>query len=454
VDIVVLALSKKFTKNLVAIGGTLTDIVRQSDGTLNITYTPATGSPIVFNAGIIPAGKSITAGVVGSDGHLTLTFDDGTTLDVGNVTGGNGETPQFQTVGNMLQFRFPSDLPGIWTDLYEFTSADMTSVVAGLQAQIDDLYFQVGDIGGARIPVTIQVMVTGELVITQPLNLQITRQGGPSFNILTDADGYFKTMFSPDETYTVSIIDSDIGGNPFSSQSVTVAMPSSPPPDPIPITLTASPAATLDSLSIGEEFSLEVDGVPTPFVVAHKGAPSPIYDASFDGNIIVLMRDVLANRAWNNPNDNDYANSQIHAWLNGDFFNSLDAYTQSQIVPVRIPYRSGSGASTTVSQDASGLLCNVFLLSGREVGTGVAQYLPNDGATLDLFSGIETTAANAMRIANRSGSAAMWWLRSPWTNGATSAWYVFTSGLVGNFSASNNARGPRPALVLPADFLI
>jgi hypothetical protein len=48
-----------YTNHIVSIGGVLTNITRQTDGTLLITYTPTTGSPIVFNAGIIPAGRGI-----------------------------------------------------------------------------------------------------------------------------------------------------------------------------------------------------------------------------------------------------------------------------------------------------------------------------------------------------------------------------------------------------------
>lgn len=52
IDIITLSLAKGFTKKTVAIGGTLSDITRQADGNLQITYTPNSGSPMVFNAGV------------------------------------------------------------------------------------------------------------------------------------------------------------------------------------------------------------------------------------------------------------------------------------------------------------------------------------------------------------------------------------------------------------------
>jgi hypothetical protein len=120
--VVALKKSKQYTNQVVSIGGTLTNITRLPDGTLQITFTPTVGAPIVFNAGIVPAGKSITAGTLDTAGHLELTFDDSTTLDVGKVKGENGETPQFRMNANVFQLRFPSDPAGVWTDLYTLPS--------------------------------------------------------------------------------------------------------------------------------------------------------------------------------------------------------------------------------------------------------------------------------------------------------------------------------------------
>lgn len=105
VDVVTLALAKKYAKNLVAVGGTITDITRNTDGNLEITYTPKTGDPIVFGAGIVPAGRSIASGNV-SAGVLTLTFDDGTSVVVaGTLTGPQGDDGAKGDTG-------PQGLPG------------------------------------------------------------------------------------------------------------------------------------------------------------------------------------------------------------------------------------------------------------------------------------------------------------------------------------------------------
>ena len=44
-----------------------------------------------------------------------------------SIKGDAGETPQFRTNGNVLQIRFPSGPPGVWTDLYEFSEISSLS---------------------------------------------------------------------------------------------------------------------------------------------------------------------------------------------------------------------------------------------------------------------------------------------------------------------------------------
>ena len=46
--------------------------------------------------------------------------------------------------------------------------------------------------------------------------------------------------------------------------------------------------------------------------------------------------------------------------------------------------------------------------------------------------------------------AAIWWLRSPYTNGDNNVWYVSTDGSGSNYWC-NNSYGVRPALMEPCD---
>lgn len=106
-----------------------------------------------------------------------------------------------------------------------------------------------------------------------------------------------------------------------------------------------------------------------------------------------------------------------------------------------------------MNSGANGLSCKVFLLSGYEVGwtQSTSSYFPIDGAVLSYFQG--TAATDAKRIANYNGSATYWWLRSPITNNAANAWYVYSNGLYGGNYCSVTY-GVRPALILPSSLLV
>jgi hypothetical protein len=215
----------------------------------------------------------------------------------------------------------------------------------------------------------------------------------------------------------------------------------------------------LGNKNIGDVIRLTEGGVATNFVVVQKGRPSGIYEAaSWDNTVMVLRQDVLANRVWNNPNNNDYQNSQIHEWLNNattGYISTIAANIRDQIRNVRVPFRPGSGTSMTVSSGASGLLCRVFLPSFNEVCPVAHASAPADGAILSHFVGTAAQgSAEPRRVALRAGAAAYWWLRSPYAFDSASAWFVGTDGFVDAVNTSSTSIGVRPAFVLPSSLLV
>lgn len=211
-------------------------------------------------------------------------------------------------------------------------------------------------------------------------------------------------------------------------------------------------AVALNSKAIGSTVKLKVDGTARDFIIVHKGKPSNLYDSSCDG-VWLLLKDCLEQKQWHASNVNDYANSDLHKYLNNTWIKKLDANIQAQVKQVKIPYRPGSGTSKTVNSGANGLSCKVFLLSGYEVGwtQSTSSYFPIDGAVLSYFQG--TAATDAKRIANYNGSATYWWLRSPYTSSAANAWYVLSNGgCLSNYCSY--AYGVRPALILPSSLLV
>ena len=156
---------------------------------------------------------------------------------------------------------------------------------------------------------------------------------------------------------------------------------------------------------------------------------------------------------WDSTN-NDYKNSDIHAYLNGDWTSRYEAGILSHIKQVKIPYVNGTGGHP-VASGANGLSCKIFLLSGYELGwtTSDSSYFPRDGAKLSYFSSGTSSAANDKRIANYNGSADDWWLRSPGTRHTNRVWDVDCDGLY-YYWYYNSTYGVRPALILPSTALV
>lgn len=208
---------------------------------------------------------------------------------------------------------------------------------------------------------------------------------------------------------------------------------------------------TLSSKAIGSTIKLKVNGSARNFIVVHQGKPSSVYDDSCNGTWL-LMQDIYENRAWHSSNTNDYANSTIHSYLNSTFLNLFESNIKNAIKQVKLPYRKGSGTSTTVTSGSNGLSAKIFLLSATETSFDFSYMPSGEGAELAYFKGCADNSSDSKRIAKLNGSAAVWWLRSPDCGYSYSALYVNSNGGWSNGSCSNS-RGIRPALILPSTLL-
>lgn len=207
----------------------------------------------------------------------------------------------------------------------------------------------------------------------------------------------------------------------------------------------------LGSLAVGSVVYFAVGGVRTPWIVVNQGRPGTMYDASCDGTWL-LCKDVYESKQWSKTVKNDYSLSNIKAYMNSTFFNSISQKVRDVIKDVRIPYRPGGGSSTSVNSGASGLLCKIFLLSAAEVNIGFNNR-PKEGVWLKYFMNCNTTGADNIRVANYNGVPGYWWLRTPDTATSNNAVLVTNTGAM---SSSNVAylHGFRPALVLPQEVLV
>lgn len=209
---------------------------------------------------------------------------------------------------------------------------------------------------------------------------------------------------------------------------------------------------TLSSKAIGSTIKLKVNGSAKDFIVVHQGKPSSVYDDSCSGTWL-LMKDIYENRQWHSSDTNDYANSTIHSYLNSTFLAMLDSNIQKAIKQVKLPYRKGSGTSTTVTSGSNGLPAKIFLLSATEMSFNFSYMPSGEGAELAYFKGCADNSSDSKRVAYLNGSATDWWLRSPGCGIFSNALYVGSDGgrYYGNCSGSH---GIRPALILPSTLLV
>lgn len=210
---------------------------------------------------------------------------------------------------------------------------------------------------------------------------------------------------------------------------------------------------TLSSKAIGSTIKLKVNGSAKDFIVVHQGKPSSVYDDSCSGTWL-LMKDIYENRQWHSSDTNDYANSTIHSYLNSTFLAMLDSNIQKAIKQVKLPYRKGSGTSTTVTSGSNGLPAKIFLLSATEMSFNFSYMPSGEGAELAYFKGCADNSSDSKRVAYLNGSAAYWWLRSPVCYNSRSALYVGSNGDWDFYGLCSNSNGVRPALILPSTLLV
>lgn len=209
---------------------------------------------------------------------------------------------------------------------------------------------------------------------------------------------------------------------------------------------------TLSSKAIGSTIKLKVNGSAKDFIVVHQGKPSSVYDDSCNGTWL-LMKDIYESRQWHSSNTNDYANSTIHSYLNSTFLAMFDSNIQKAIKQVKLPYRKGSGMSTTVTSGSNGLSAKIFLLSATETSFSFSYMPSGEGAELAYFKGCADNSSDSKRVAYLNGSASYWWLRSPSCLNFNYALCVSSDGDWGG-SICSLSYGVRPALILPSTLLV
>ncbi len=211
----------------------------------------------------------------------------------------------------------------------------------------------------------------------------------------------------------------------------------------------------VSTLPIGSIIKTKVNGEAWEWLIVHQGKPSAMYDESCNGTWI-LMKDIYSESKFGVSND--YEASLVNSYLNNAFLALLEPNVRNAIQQVKIPYRKGAGEDPDISSGANGLATKIFALSGYELGwtSNDIYTMPPDGAKLAHFESGEGSAAKNKRIANRKGTPAIWWTRSPVCargDGIDMHYSVYENG--GYYrDFRDNVRGIRPAMVLKGSTLI
>ena len=213
----------------------------------------------------------------------------------------------------------------------------------------------------------------------------------------------------------------------------------------------------LGTKAVGSIVKIKVNGAAKDFIIVQQGNPNTsTYDSSCAGTWL-LMKDSYNYMKWDGTWENNYASSDINSWLNGTFYNLIDADIRAVIKQVKIPYHDGSSYDDTLHTGANGLNTKVFLLSGIEVGwtNRTDEYFPNDGAKLSYFLAGTGTNENKKRVAYRNGSAQDWYLRSPRiiNTSSNNVWKVADDGSY-DYDNCVNSNDIRPAFVLPSTLVV
>ncbi len=212
----------------------------------------------------------------------------------------------------------------------------------------------------------------------------------------------------------------------------------------------------LGTKAVGSIVKIKVNGAAKDFIIVHQGLPSSAYDDSCTGTWL-LMKDSYNYMKWNATEENNYASSDINSWLNGTFYNLIDADIRAVIKQVKIPYHGSSYYGGTLHTGANGLNTKVFLLSGIEVGwtNRTNEYFPNDGAKLSYFLAGTGTNENKKRVAYRNGSAQDWYLRSQRiiNTSSNNVWKVADDGSY-DYDNCVNSNDIRPAFILPSTLVV
>ena len=171
-----------------------------------------------------------------------------------------------------------------------------------------------------------------------------------------------------------------------------------------------------------------------------------------DGSAFILADGIIANKAYDAGDNNNYKNSDIRAWLNGEFLNgAFGEVAQSLIETTEVDNSAYSTGNSSNKYACENTFDKVFLLSYREVANsdyGFAS-IPSiyDTARRMTVSDYARSTGAYMSTSSSYFGCGYWWLRSPHDYGSHYARGVDNHGGAGsNHIVNSDNYGVVPAL--------
>lgn len=188
--------------------------------------------------------------------------------------------------------------------------------------------------------------------------------------------------------------------------------------------------------ALGESVYLRVNNILTEFRVIRQINPDhQTYDNSCDGTWL-LSNNIITTMKWADTFC-DYENSNIHTFLNTDFYNMLSINAQNAIKEIKIPYIAKTQNSFETMSGQDGLTTKVFILSAAECFQDTTA---RDG---ELISSLDTKSYY-------EEIATSWWTRSISNNLNEDVINISdTDGLLNFNNNYQKELGIRPAIIIP-----
>lgn len=178
-----------------------------------------------------------------------------------------------------------------------------------------------------------------------------------------------------------------------------------------------------------------------------------------DDTALILCDSIIANKAFDAYNDgnysNNYAESDIRAWLNAEFYNTaFTALEQELILTTTVDNSVASTGYNPNLYACENTNDKVFLLNYAEVTNSaygfVSSYSTYDNARQMQTSDYSRAKGAYMDTSTDYYGNGYWWLRSPSFFNSFNARYIFDDGYVDNYysydDVSSTSFGVVPAL--------